>query len=369
MFVLEVSRRDAAFGYGMDGAIFQIKDPLPSGYWSHPSNAWSPLIRSTIPGLENVWLKYEGSHLSGSFKDRIMKASIGEILMREPHCPGMVVPSSGNAAVSAAALCAQRRLSMIAIVPVSVPTERLRPIKARGAIVVRAGEGPSQSYALADSMSAALGYARLYSTFASPWAEWGCRSIGRELAGQMPGGITQLVSPVSAGPVLVGAANGLAEAGMAVPKLVAVQAAGCAPIARAFGKDARTVTPWVEAVDTKAAAIADRLEGYPQDGTRVLHAVHQSCGLVEAVSDQELDAARMALLRHDGLDAEFSACAGVAYLMRNPGAASPGTVCLVTASGFKHTFAGDAPAPAPDPAISELVSSVLSASGISGTVL
>ena len=369
MSLLKVSRHEAQFGYGPDGAIFQIEDFLPSQYWQHPQKAWSPLIRSTIPGLENVWLKYEGSHASGSFKDRIMSVSVAEMLAREPACPGMVVPSSGNAAVSAATLCAQHGLTMVAIVPLSVPVERLRPVTARGALVVRAGEGPSQSYALADTMSAALGYARLYSTFASPWAEWGCRSLGRELADQMPGGISQLFSPVSAGPVLLGAANGLVEAGMAMPKLVAVQADGCAPIAKAFLENRPAVVPWMDAVDTRATAIADRLEGYPQDGTMVLNAVRQSGGKVVDVSDGQMQEARMALLRHDGLDAEFSACAGVAYLMQNPIEATPETVCVITASGFKHTYAGDAPSPLVAPAAIDRVSAFLAAQGMADALL
>lgn len=358
-----VSRRAAAFGYGPNGAIFEIADPLPEPFWAHPANAWSPLIRSTIPGLDNVWLKYEGSHLSGSFKDRIMRASIAEILARDPDCPGVVVPSSGNAAVSAAALCAPRGLTMVAIVPDVVPVERLRPILARGGIVIRAGEGPSQSYALADRLSEQLGFARLYSTFASPWAEWGCRSLGREIASQMQGEVTQLISPVSAGPVLLGAANGLREAGRNVPPLVAVQAAGCAPIARAFFEGANHVTPWTDPVDTKAAAIADRLDGYAQDGTLVLDRVRQSGGSVAAVSDDQLAAARAALLKHDGIDAEFSACAGVAHLMAHPDLARSGTVCIITASGFKHTFAGDAPAADLDPVALEKVQHFLTATG------
>jgi len=80
-------------------------------------------------------------------------------------------------------------------------------------------------------------------TFASPWAEWGCRALGLELAGQMSSGITQVVSPVSAGPVLVGTANGLLQAGKPLPRLIAVQAAGCAPIAEAFANGALEVTP------------------------------------------------------------------------------------------------------------------------------
>ncbi len=367
--VSKIARSDAVFGYGDDGGICEISDPLPAAYWGHPANAWSPLIASRIPGLEGVWLKYEGSHLSGSFKDRIMAASIGELLVREPDCPGVVVPSSGNAAVSAAALCARHGLPMVAIVPVSVPVERLAPVLSRGGFVVRAGEGPSQSYALADRLSEMLGFFRLYSTFASPWAEWGCRAIGRELAGQLGADITKVVAPVSAGPVLVGLANGLREAGLPVPPLVAVQAAGCAPIARAFAAGQDRVEPWMGDVSTRAAAIADRLTGYPQDGTRVLDAVRASKGRVEAVSDDELAAARTALLRCDGLDAEFSACAGIALLLRQPELVTPGTVCVITASGFKHTFAGDTPRSDPDAALAAKVDTFLAANASGAIVL
>lgn len=367
--VTKVSRTGAAFGYGAGGEIFEIADRLPEAYWAHPLHAWSPLIASRIPGLEGVWLKYEGSHLSGSFKDRIMAASLGELLMRQPDCPGVVVPSSGNAAVSAAALCARHGLPMVAIVPHSVPAERLTPVLSRGGIVVQAGEGPSEAYALADQLSERLGFFRLYSTFASPWAEWGCRSIGLELAAQSGDDIARVVAPVSAGPVLVGLANGLAQAGLAMPELMAVQASGCAPIALAFAAGRDRVEPWDEAVDTKAAAIADRLAGYPQDGTRVLGMVRASDGLVAAVSDDELAAARAALLHHDGLDAEFSACAGVALLMRDTELAQVGTVCVITASGFKHTFAGDAPRPLPDTGLVGRVEGFLAATNPEAIIL
>lgn len=80
----------------------------------------------------------------------------------------------------------------------------------------------------------------------------------------------------------------------------------------------------------------------------MLQAVRASGGSVAAVSDVELAAARAALSRHDGIDAEFSAVAGVALLMRAPEDIEEGTVCVITASGFKHTFAGDAPTAMPD---------------------
>lgn len=367
--VTKVSRSEAAFGYGPDGAIFEIEDQLPEAYWAHPGQSWSPLVPSRIPGLEGVWLKYEGSHVSGSFKDRIMAASLGELLIRQPDCPGVVVPSSGNAAVSAAALCARHGLPMVAIVPLGVPVERLAPVISRGGIVVRAGAGPSEAYALADRLADSLGFFRLYSTFASPWAEWGCRSLGREIAGQMREPPVRVVVPVSAGPVLVGLANGLKEAGLAMPALVAAQAAGCAPIARAFAGGQAAAVPWDGAINTKAAAIADRLSGYPQDGTRVLEVVRASGGLVDAVRDEEMASARAALLTFDGIDAEFSACAGVALLRREAGLVSQGTVCVITASGFKHTFAGDVPPASIDPALCALVRSFIERADPEGLVL
>lgn len=86
---ITVSRSGAAFGYGPDGAIFEIADDLPEAYWAHPANAWSPLIASRIPWLEGVRLKYEGSHLSGSFKDRIMAAT----RMARCFCADLSIPS------------------------------------------------------------------------------------------------------------------------------------------------------------------------------------------------------------------------------------------------------------------------------------
>ena len=340
--VRRVPLEDASLGYGDDGSIVEIADPLPESLWQHPHQPWSPLLPSRIPGLDGVWIKYEGSHISGSFKDRIIRASLSALLERDPGCPGIVVPSSGNAAVSAAVFAARHRLPMIAIVPEGTPDARLLPILARGATVLRAGEGPSASYALAYRIAAELGYFPLLSTFASPWAEWGCRAIGRELAVQLPQ-VQHVVAPVSAGPVLVGTVNGLREAGHAPVFPVAIQAEGCAPIAVAFRAGSERVVPWQLPVTTAAGAIADRLEGYPQDGTRVLSLLRGHGGLADTVNDEAMAAARAALLRHDGLDAEFSACAAVAWLMQKSERVRPGTVAIVTASGFKHTFAGDVP--------------------------
>lgn len=345
--VQQVSRSAARFGYGGGGEIFEISDALPDHYWQHPHHAWSPLLPTRIPGLEGVFIKYESGRLSGSFKDRIMAVTLGELSQTAPSCPGVVVPSSGNAAVAAAAHCVRIGLPMIAVVPESTPTERILPILARGCFVIRGGEGPAAAYALSDEIVAELDYFPLHSTFSSPWAEWGCRSLGLEICGQLGAAPGMVVAPVSAGPVLVGTANGIREAGYSAPPMAAVQSAGCAPIARAFERSERMVEPWAGNVETKATAIADRLTGYSQDGTRTLALLHSSRGFAGTVTDLELAEARSDLFRYDGIDAEFSACAGVAWLRKSMRTLPPNTVCIVTASGFKHTFSGDAPQPDP----------------------
>lgn len=313
------------------GSYNTFRDPAPQ--WPH-----TPLIPSHIPGLNGVLLKYEGGHMTGSFKDRIMRFTVAQAL--EHGAAGAVVPSSGNAAVAAAAACAAVGLPLLAIVPSGTPEERVAPVLARGAAVIWAGAEPSESYRCADQLVEDLGLFSLYSTFASPWAEWACRGIGVEICEQLRQSPATLIAPISAGPVLVGTARGVAEAVNMVPRLVAVQAQGCCPIVEAFEAKRNVVRPWSGPVNTLATAIADRMQGYPQDGTLTLNMIRDSGGLAAAVTDEELRKAREALLRWDGLDIELSAAAGVALLMRGEHHLPAPVVCLLTASGFKHTYSG-----------------------------
>src|SRR3712207_9452109 len=69
--------------------------------------------------------------------------------------------------------------------------------------------------------------------------------------------------------------------------MVAAQAAGCAPVVRAFESGAKEVREWDHSVETAASSIADPLRGYPEDGTRTLSVVRESCGKAVAVSEEE----------------------------------------------------------------------------------
>ena len=168
--------------------------------------------------------------------------------------------------------------------------------------------------------------------------------IGVEIVRQLGVAPGTLVAPISAGPVLVGSGHGVSqEANKNLPALVAVQPDACCPITKAYREGLDTVEPWQGEVKTAATSITDRLNGYPQDGTYTLRLIRESGGQAAAVSDAEMQKARAALFQWDGVDAELSASAGVAFLMRGDAKLADPVVCVITASGFKHTYRGYVP--------------------------
>lgn len=94
--------------------------------------------------------------------------------------------------------------------------------------------------------------------------------------------------------------------------MVAVQAAGCAPIVRAFESGAAEVNEWEQAVETGASSIADPLRGYPEDGTRTLSVVRESGGMALSVSEKDTYEGTIELARSEGLFVEPGAAVAVA---------------------------------------------------------
>lgn len=336
------------------GGVCLRSDPWTARADSTPSH--TPLVRSRIPGLEGTWLKVEGANPSGSFKDRVM-----DVLVREAvaaGAPGAVVASSGNAAVAAAAHCARVGLPLLVLVPEQVPAPILAMVQLRGATILRAGEGPAAVHHLARLVSEKYGLPNLASTFGASGCEWACRSIGHEISVQLKGRqVTTLAASVSVGPVLLGSARGLTEAGRPFPRMVAGQAAGCAPIAAAFSEGSPEVRPWEGPVLTKATSIADRLTGYAPEGTFFLNLVRAGNGTVHAADDAVLRDIRVDLARFDGLDVELSSCAAVAALLAS-GLGGEESVCILTGAGVKETLTGWEPPP-PGTGVDEFFRSVL----------
>lgn len=296
----------------------------------------TPLVRSRWPELQGTWLKLESTNESGSFKDRIMRVLVAEAVSSGNQVA--VVASSGNAAMSASLHAARRGLRLIVVVPETLAPVSHALLSRFPSLIIRHGAGPADSHAFARSLASTLHLPNLSSTFSSSGAEWGCRSIGHEIADQHPDKrIDTLAASVSVGPVLVGARNGLLEMGLTSPRLVAGQARGCSPIVRAFDEGAHEVSPWVEPVTTKASSIADTLHPYADEATYFLGQVRESAGHMAAGTDEQLLQIRHNLLVHDGVDVELSCCAAI-YALLDGHHVGTHSVAILTGSGLRETL-------------------------------
>lgn len=262
-------------------------------------------------------LKNETANPTASFKDR--PVAVATTMARELGLEGVVCASTGNTAVAVAAYAAQGGLPAVCLVPQGTPAAKLAQVEAAGARVVRFRGNYSDGHFLARAAAERYGWANLTSTYVNPYMLEGDKTVAYELYEQLGGQVPdQVIVPVGAGPLLAAVHKGFEElrrAGLVRgegPKMVAVQAAGCSPIVRAFEQEAEEVRPWEEAADTKASSIADPLRGYPEDGTRTLSVVRRSGGVAVAVSDAEIYDSMVDLARTEGLFVEPGAAAAVA---------------------------------------------------------
>jgi threonine synthase len=302
----------------------------------------TPLIRAerlerALPGFKGeLWLKDETRNPSGSFKDRLIAAALGRAIATGVR--GVVCASSGNAGAATAVYAARAGMPAIVVVPAHTPPNKVTQIAAHGAVLLLVEGNYSRSYDLARALAERHGFVNLTTTFINPYAVAGLTAVGRELFAQLDGvPPSHVLIPTGSGPLVKGVWQGLKEAGAAT-HLVAVQAEGCAPIARAFAAGAEHVTAW-STPETIASGISDPLIGYERDGSYTLRLVKESGGLVLAVSDAQLREAMFRLARLEGVYAEPTGASSVAALpqLLGGGHLAPGSriVCLITGHGFK----------------------------------
>lgn len=309
----------------------------------------TPLL-ATRPGLlidgfeGEILLKDETRNPSGSFKDRFIAAAIAEALVL--GAPGVVCASSGNAGASAAAYAARVGLPAIIVVPERTPAGKLTQIAAHGARLVKVAGHYSNSYDMGRRIAEEAGFVNLTTTFLNPIGTDGLRRVGHEIFAQLGGRVPDWVMvPTGAGPLVKGVVQGFADMGATLPRLVAVQAEGCAPVVRAFEAGDAAVRAWDEP-RTFASGISDPLIGYEKDGTYTLALVRQTGGIAIAVSDDEIRAAMHRLARGAGVLAEPTGASGLAAAakMVRAGLIGPAdsVVLMVSGHGFKDFAAWQA---------------------------
>jgi threonine synthase len=294
---------------------------------------FTPLIETDVYGLK-IHCKVESLSPTGSFKDRGTAVLIS--VLKGLDVKAVVDDSSGNAGASLAAYAARAGMASEIYVPASASPHRRAQITIYGAKVIRV-EGPRREAALAAQEAATCG-AYYASHYYNPFTLQGLKTTAYEVWEQLGGrGPDNLVLPVGHGTLLLGAYRGftdLLEAGLIdrLPRLFAVQAAGCAPLYEAYLQGADEANP-VEEGETLAEGICI---SHPVRDKQILAAIRQTGGAVLAMDDEQIERARRELAQR-GFYVEFTSAAPVAALkeLHNTITADQVTVVPLTGSGFK----------------------------------
>ncbi len=362
--------RDAVASAGLSaGSMWAYKALLPVRPETEPvslGEGLTPLIEAgRSPWQGRLWLKLEGANPTGSFKDR--PVSVALTRARELGVPGVITASSGNAGAAVAAYAARAGLPSVTLVPEGLPATKLLQIGAPGTRLVAVKGHFGRAYDLALAWAEETGWLNVTTTQLSAFPTEGNKTVAYEIWSQLGFVPDWVLIPVSSGPLLVGALKGfeeLREAGLtqSVPRMVAVQAEGCAPIAQAFAGGADRVTAW-STPNTVATGISDPLQGYADDGTRTLQLARTSGGAAVAVSDELIIATQRWLAEATGVLAEATGAVSAAGLTAVAALGTPApnagdtAVCIVTGHGLKDLTPVGAWLTAPpviEPAIDEL---------------
>ncbi len=263
-----------------------------------------------------VLAKVEYASPTLSFKDR--GAVVLVALASELGAERLVADSSGNAGTAVAAYAARARLPCAVFVPAATSPKKRAQIEAHGA-QVHLVPGTREDTAAA-AMEAADEPGTFYASHVyHPGFHHGTKTYAFEVWEQLGGRVPDaLVLPAGNGTLVLGAALGFAElvaAGVAggVPRIVAVQAAACAPIAAADAAGADHVGA-VTGGETAAEGIA---VAAPARGDQILAAVRATGGRVVTVDEDAIAGAR-AWLAGRGFWVEPTAAAPWAAVLGQP---------------------------------------------------
>ncbi len=313
--------------------------------WLSMGEGGTPVVSAAAAadwcGVEHLMSKLDHLNPSGSFKDRATAVGVAQAVRQRARA--VVCASSGNAAGSTAAYAARAGIPAVLLMPEAVPPGKAAIARAHGAMVLRVRGDYSNTFRAARELAGRFGWINLTTTYANPVAVAGLKSAGYELAGQLADTPDWIVVPVGAGPLVHGivtAYRELRDSGevAALPRILGVQAEGCAPIAEAFARGATEVAPWQE-VRTQISAISDPLRGYPADGSYTLRLVRETDGAMATVGDVAAGEAVDRLAHREGLLIESGAAADLVAVreLRTRGTigADETVVCMLTGNGAK----------------------------------
>ena len=254
----------------------------------------------------------------------------------------LAIPSAGNAASALAAYCAAAGIEAHIFMPKDVPQANLVECRAYGANVTLVDGLISDCAKLVAQRKAQEGWFDI-STLKEPFRIEGKKTMGYEVAEQfgwnMPDAI---IYPTGGGVGLIGMWKAFEEMealgwmGSKRPRMVVVQAAGCAPLPKAWGAHQNVSEAWQNAQTLAAGLRVPRAYG----DYIILHILQKSGGTAIAVSDDEIMRSLVEWSRHEGIFAAPEGAASLAAYRKllADGFFEPGqkVVLFNTGSGLKY---------------------------------
>jgi threonine synthase len=263
-------------------------------------------------GLINLYVKDESSNPTGSFKARGLSAAVSKA--RELGIQKVIIPTAGNAGGAMAAYAARAGIKAHIFMPRDTPHANVEESRMAGAEVVLVDGLISEAAGMAGEKARNEGWFDL-STFKEPYRVEGKKIMGYELAEGFNWKLPDvIIYPTGGGTGLVGMWKAFSELdtlgwleSAKRPRMVVVQAEGCAPVVKAFEAGRSFCDFWLNA-HTLASGLrvpksfADHL---------ILTALKESNGIAISVSDADIQAAQHRLGKAEGI---FAAPEGAATL-------------------------------------------------------
>ena len=307
--------------YDLEGVAASINKGMlaerPANMWRYPEflpvrrsenivslgEVQTPLIdcERLARGPGRLIIKDESRLPTGSFKARGLAMAVS--MAKELGVRRLAMPTNGNAGAALAAYASRAGMEAFVFCPDDTPDINVREIAAQGAAVWLVNGLIHECGKIVAAGKEAMGWFDV-STLKEPYRIEGKKTMGLELADQLGWTLPDVIFyPTGGGTGLIGMWKAFEELGRIGwidrrrPRMVAVQAAGCAPIVRAFEDGLERAPPWENAHTVAAGirvpvAIGDFL---------MLQAIRDSGGFAIAVEDDAILAARDEVARSEGL--------------------------------------------------------------------
>jgi threonine synthase len=291
-------------------------------------------------GLDNLMIKDEGLIPTGTFKAR--GATVGVSRAKELGVEVLAMPTNGNAGGAWAAYCARAGIRCVIVMPENAPAINSKEVAVYGSdLYLVRGLISDAGKIVADAVSSHGWFDA--STLKEPYRVEGKKTMGLELAEQMHWDVPDVILyPTGGGVGIIGIYKALLELqemgwiGEKMPRLVAVQSTGCAPIVEAWKKGEKESQFWEDARTlafgiTVPKALGDFL---------VLLAVGKTDGCAVAVEDDEILEAERMLAEKEGafVCPEGAATLSATIRLKDEGWIQPDekVVLLNTGCGLKY---------------------------------